>query len=104
MTDEVMQKTVPEVAPIAPTNENQAYLESVVAKFNANPKDPSLSVAERTLMSKIAASQKEISDKVQKLNDLNQEVQQLNQQIVHLQGQSQGFLDSLLVLKPTSDS
>jgi predicted transcriptional regulator len=103
MTDEVTQEAVPEVAPAAPTNENQVYLESVLARFNANPEDPSLSVAERVLMSKIAASQKEISEKVQKVNELNQEAQQLTQAVVHLQGQSQGFLDSLLALKPTSE-
>lgn len=101
MTDEVVQETVPE-AP-KPTNENQVYLESVLAKYNADPNDPSLSVAERVLMGKIALSQKEINDKVTEINELNKKAQALTQQVVHLQGQSQGFLDSLLALKPTSE-
>jgi len=73
-----------------------------LAKFNANPEDPGLSEAERVLMGKIVLVQKDIAEKVNRVNELNKESQELTQQVVHLQGQSQGFLDSLLALKPAS--
>lgn len=100
MTDEVVQEVT--AAP-AKVTEAQRYLQSVLDRFNVNPDDPSLSVAERVLMKKIAEAQKNISEKVQKVNELNQEAQGLTQQIVHLQGHSQGLLDSLLALRPTSE-
>lgn len=98
MVDEV-QGVVPQQA-VSPS---QAYLEAVIAKFNANPHDPELSDAERVLMGKIVATQKDISEKVNRVNELNKESQTLTQQVVHLQGQSQGFLDSLLALKSASE-
>ena len=99
MADEVVQ----EVRVPAKVTEAQKYLQSVLDRFNVNPEDPSLSVAERVLMKKIAEAQKNISEKVQEVNKLNQDAQALTQQIVHLQGHSQGLLDSLLALRPTSE-
>lgn len=99
MADEAVQET--KQAPV-PT-EAQQYLQGVLDKFNSNPEDPSLSAAERALMRKIADTQRDLNEKVQKINELNQEAQNLTQQVVHLQGQSQGFIDSLLALRPASE-
>jgi len=102
MVDEVVQEAE-QTAPVVPQNDDQKYLQGVLEKFNTNPDSPELSVAERTLMRKIAESQRNINEKVQKINEINKEAQNLIQQVVHLQGQSQGFLDSLLALRPTSE-
>ena len=101
MADEVQGTAQPKL-PVK-VSEAQTYLQSVLDRFNVNPEDPTLSVAERVLMKKIAEAQKNISEKIQEVNKLNQEAQGLTQQVVHLQGHSQGLLDSLLALRPTSE-
>lgn len=84
----------------------QAYLEEILQKFNANPEDPTLGDAERVLLSRIQTVQRNIGDVAKQIEELNGEIRerqekgnQLVQQLVHLQGQSQGYVDSLLALR-----
>lgn len=84
----------------------QTYLEDVLKKFNANPNDPSLDDVEKVLLRRIQEVHIEISNLSKQLEGLNKEIkerqdkgEQLVQQLVHLQGKSQGFVDSLLALK-----
>lgn len=86
--------------------QDQAYLQEVLQKFNTNPEDESLKDVEKVLLGKIRETQEAISKISQEIEDLNTEIRErqekgngLVQQLVHLQGQSQGFLDSLLALK-----
>lgn len=95
MSGEVLEQSV--------SVEAQKYIQGVLEKFNVDPDDQELTVAERTLMRKIAETQRSINEKVEKITELNKEAQTLNQQVIHLQGQSQAFLDSLLALRPTSE-
>ena len=98
MTEEVKQEQ--QLTP------EQAYLQEVLEKFNTNPEDPSLQDVERVLLEKIRGTQQGISEIAKQIEELNAEIRerqekgnQLVQQLVHLQGQSQGFVDSLLALR-----
>lgn len=92
-----------EARPVSP---EQAYFEEVLTKFNTNPEDPSLQDIERVLLAKVQTAQKSISELSKQVENLNTEIRerqekgsQLVQQLVHLQGQSQGYVDSLLALR-----
>jgi len=85
---------------------DQAYLQAVLEKFNVNPEDPTLQDVEKILLSRIRDTQHEISQLAQEVEKLNGEIcerqekgNQLVQQLVHKQGQSQGYVESLLALK-----
>jgi hypothetical protein len=84
----------------------QMYLENILEKFNANPDDPSLGDIEKVLLRKIQEVHIKISNLSKQLEGLNKEIKErqdkgepLVQQLVHLQGKSQGYIDSLLALK-----
>lgn len=101
MTEEVKQQEQAQ-----PLTTEQAYFQEVLEKFNTNPEDPSLQDVERVLLRKIKAAQQSISELAKQVEDLNAEIRerqekgnQLVQKLVHLQGQSQGFVDSLLALR-----
>jgi t-SNARE complex subunit (syntaxin) len=101
MTEGKQEDTQPK--PLTP---EQLYFEGILKKFNANPNDTALSEAERVLLSKIKATQTIIADLAKQVEDLNTEIRerqekgdQLIQQLIHAQGQSQGFVDSLLALR-----
>ena len=104
MTEEVKaqegQAVQPQLSP------EQAYLQGVLAKFNENPEDPTLHQAERVLLKKIRDVQQAIAEAAKQVEELNTEIRerqekgnQVVQQLVHLQGQSQGYVDSLLALR-----
>jgi hypothetical protein len=84
----------------------QAYLQVILEKFNANPDDPTLQDVERILLIKIKEVQQTISEKAQEIEKLNAEIRErqekgnvLVQQITHAQGQSQGYVESLLAVR-----
>ena len=84
----------------------QLYLKEVLEKFNVNSNDPTLQDVERILLTKIKEDHKLIAEKAQEIDKLNAEIctQQENsknilQQITHLQGQSQGYVESLLAIR-----
>ena len=84
----------------------QAYLQEVLEKFNANPSDPTLQDVEKILLTKIQLVQREITELTQEVDKLNEEIRSRQekgntvvQQIVHKQGQSQAYIDSLLSLR-----
>ena len=84
----------------------QAYLQSILDKFNADPNDSSLQDVEKVLLFKIKELQQLISEKAKEVDQLNSEIrerqekgQSLVQQIVHAQGQSQGYIGSLLAIR-----
>jgi len=88
----------------------QEYLKDILEKFNANNSDSTLSDAERLLLQKTVGVEKEINNLSQEFVKLNNEIKekqdqmnQLNQKIVLKRGQSQGFVESLLVLRPNND-
>jgi len=98
--------TEQEVKQQAPVSPEQAYFQEILEKFNTNPEDPSLKDVERVLLGKIQIAQKSISELAKQVEELNSEIRerqekgnQLVQQLVHLQGQSQGYVDSLLALR-----
>jgi len=89
-----------------PLSSDQIYLQEILRKFNANPEDPSLQDVERVLLGKIQITQKAYSEMTKQVEDLNSEIRELQekgnqfvQQLVHLQGQNQGYVDSLFALK-----
>lgn len=93
------------------------YMEEILEKFNADPADPTLTEMERKLLTgakliqdQIVAMDKEVKAmaeenkaKQEEANQLIQEnmnkSQELKQKMIYLQGQAQGFIDSLLALK-----
>lgn len=84
----------------------QLYLQGLLDKFNTNPEDPTLQQVERVLLKKLVEVHKNINDLSGQINTLNEEIKEkqqkgnaLVQQVTHLQGQSQGYLDSLLALR-----
>lgn len=84
----------------------QEYFNQVLAKFNENPQDEALTEPERVLLEKIKTTQKEMSELATEFETLNKEVAerqergaQLAQRMAHLQGRSQGYVDSLLALR-----
>ena len=84
----------------------QVYLQEVLEKFNTNPDDPSLQDVERVLLGKIKVAQKSIAEATKQVEDINAEIRERQergnvvvQQLVHLRGQSQGLVDSLLALR-----
>ena len=86
----------------------QDYLREVLRKFNADPNDASLSEVEKILLNKIQGVQNEIAGLRQEVDKLNAEIRErqdkgtnIVEQIVHKQGQSQGYIDSLLALRTT---
>jgi len=103
MTEDVRQEEMGQEQPMTP---EQAYLQEVLGKFNENPADESLGETEKVLLAKIRTTQQSIADLAKQVEDLNTEIRErqekgngLVQQLVHLQGQSQGYVDSLLALK-----
>lgn len=105
MTEEVKQETVAQ-EPAQEMTPDQAYLQGVLEKFNTNPEDPTLVQSEKVLLGKIRGTQQTISELAKQVEDLNTEIRerqekgnQLVQQLVHAQGQSQGYVDSLLALR-----
>lgn len=85
---------------------DQAYLQSILERFNANPEDPTLHDVEKVLLARIREVQQEVSKLTQEVEQLNTEIRErqekgnaLVQQLIHKQGQSQGYLDSLLALR-----
>lgn len=84
----------------------EAYFREILDKFNKDPNDPTLEKAERILLTQIQAAQKSISEIAGQIDTLNEEIKErqqknetLVQQLIHLQGKSQGFVDSLLALR-----
>jgi len=103
MAEEVRQEEAVQGQPMTP---EQAYLQDILQKFNADPEDPTLQTAEKVLLTKIQTTQQNIADVAKQIEELNNEIRerqekgnQLVQQLVHLQGQSQGYVDSLLALR-----
>jgi len=103
MTEEARQEEMVQEQPMSP---EQEYLQAVLQKFNENPADETLNDVERALLGKIRNTQKSIADLAKQVEDLNAEIRErqekgngLVQQLVHMQGQSQGYVDSLLALK-----
>ena len=89
-------------------NEDGKYLQEVVNKLNAN--DPTLTRAERILIQKVVAVQKDVDSMAQKFVQLDNEINEkktqmttLNQQIILKKGQSQGLIESLLALRLDED-
>lgn len=84
----------------------QAYLQAILEKFNKDPADPTLQEVEKVLLAKIRDVQQEISKLAKEVETINTEIKErqekgnnLVQQVIHMQGQSQGYIDSLLALK-----
>ena len=84
----------------------QKYFDEVLTKFNENPNDETLTEPERVLLDKIRSAQKEMSDLATEFETNNKEVAErqekgarMAQQLAHLQGRSQGYVDSLLALR-----
>lgn len=68
------------------------YIESIVAKFNTDKNDPTLSNSERALLSMVLETENKIGEtKVQ--------IVELQNKMNHLQSQSMAFIDSLIALK-----
>jgi len=103
MSEDVRQEEAVQEQTVSP---EQAYLNDILQKFNINPEDESLKETEKLLLSKIQAVQKAISEASKEIEQLNEEIRErqekgngLVQKLVHLQGQSQGYVDSLLALR-----
>lgn len=103
-----MTDTKEQTAPLSP---EQKYLQGILAKFNANAEDASLSTAEKLLLQRVVVVEKEVNDLAQKFVELSEEVKKkqdemnsLNQQIILRRGQSQGLVESLLALRPDEES
>lgn len=86
--------------------EEQKYLQSILAKFNDNSADSSLTDIERVLLGKVAVIEKEVNTLVESFNNLNKEISEkqenmnvLNQQLLLKRGKSQGLIESLLALR-----
>lgn len=71
---------------------NREYIESIIAKFNANKEDPTLSESEKTLLAMVLAAENQIAESKNELFELQAKVN-------HLQSQSLAFVDSLVALK-----
>jgi peptidoglycan hydrolase CwlO-like protein len=85
---------------------DQVYLQAILEKFNKDPEDPTLQEVEKVLLAKIRDVQQEIAKLAKEVETTNTEIRErqekgnnLVQQVIHKQGQSQGYIDSLLALK-----
>lgn len=86
--------------------EDQKYLQGISEKFNVNPEDTELTEVERVLLKKVILIEKEISELITQFNSLNEEMKErqekiniLTQQLTSKKGQSQGIVESLLLLR-----
>jgi hypothetical protein len=86
--------------------QEQAYLQAILEKFNTDPEDPTLQHAEKILLTKIKEIQQFISERTKEIDALNIEIRErqekgnaIVQKVVHAQGQSQGYLESLLAVR-----
>jgi hypothetical protein len=87
-------------------NPDQAYLQDLLNKFNANPNDPTLDDTVKILLGQVIAVQQDVSSVSKQIEDLNAEIKerqdkgnQLLQKIIHKQGESQGYVTALLKLR-----
>ena len=85
---------------------DQAYLKDLLDRFNADPEDPALDEAAKVLLAQIREVQQEIADLAQQVETLNGEIRErqekgnvLVQQIIAKQGESQGYVNTLLKLR-----
>lgn len=85
---------------------NQEYLQGLVAKYNANPNDKSLSDTERKLLGKIAEVEKKVVALLQQAEELDKELNTKTQNLAELKslmvrekGKSDAFIEALLALK-----
>ena len=86
--------------------EEQKYLQDILGRFNVNNQDPTLSLAEKKLLSRVVVVETDVNNLSQEFVKLNNEIKEkqekmntLNQQILLKRGQSQGLVDSLLALR-----
>lgn len=84
----------------------QAYLQDLLGKFQANPEDPEIGETERILIAQIVEVQKVISELSKQVEELNGEIRERQekgngfvQQIIGKQGESQGYVNTLLKLR-----
>ncbi len=82
------------------------YINEILKKFNEDQNHPELNDTEKTLLKKMLEVNSVVLETIEKINQLNKEIDErkrhgdeLVQQVIKLQGQSQGILDSLLLLK-----
>lgn len=101
MTDQVVSEQ-----PQVQLTPEQQYLRDLLEKFNVNPEDSDLDNTARVLLTQIKEVQKDIVELSQKIDELNGEIKerqergaQLVQQVVHKQGESQGYVNTLLKLR-----
>jgi peptidoglycan hydrolase CwlO-like protein len=87
-------------------NPNQAYLQDLLNKFNADPNDPTLDDTTKVLLGQVILVQQDVSKFSKQIEDLNAEIKerqdkgnQLLQQVIHKQGESQGYVNALLKLR-----
>ena len=85
---------------------SQEYLQGLVAKYNTNPNDNSLSEIEKTLLSKVSEVEKRVSALLQQAGELEKEINIKTQNLVELRslmvrekGKSDAFVEALLALK-----
>jgi len=84
----------------------QEYLQELVAKYNANPNDETLSEVEKVLLAKVAEAEKNLNTLVQQATELEKEINSKSQSLADLRatmvrekGKSDAFVEALVALK-----
>lgn len=85
---------------------SQEYLQSLIALYNANPNDGSLSDVEKTLLGKVAEVEKRVVGLLDQAGELEKEINAKTQSLVELRsmmvrekGKSDAFVEALIALK-----
>ena len=85
---------------------NQEYIQNLVAKYNANPNDETLSATEKTLLAKIAGVERKVAELFKQAEELEKEINAKTQSLMEVRnvvvrerGKSEAFLEALLALK-----
>jgi len=84
----------------------QEYLQALVAKYNANPNDETLSEVEKVLLAKVAEAEKNLNGLVQQATELEKDINSKSQSLADLRatmvrekGKSDAFVEALVALK-----
>jgi len=85
---------------------DQAYLKGLLDMFNADPNSADLDDTAKMLLGQIQVVQQEIAELAKQIEELNGEIRErqekgngLVQQVVLKQGESQGYINTLLKLR-----